>query len=163
MTPPEVPSPGAVAEQRAGALALHRLGPTVALQQKELSHSSRFPSNPSDASRNAHQEGLLAFICPQEDTKGQRPSHMSLPPCCADPCPWQRQVSTRLAGWTSEYSGSVQYPRFQVSGDSGALTLNNTVWPLQGGKFSVKDRILPMEEFAALGAQHGVRSAGRCW
>ena len=61
---PEVPSPGAVAEQRAGALALHRLRPTVAQQQEELSHSSRFPSNPSDASRNARQGGLLAFICP---------------------------------------------------------------------------------------------------
>ena len=163
MTPPEVPSPGAVAEQRAGALALHRLGPTVTLQQEELSHSSHFPSNLSDASRNAHQGGLSAFICPQEDTKGQRPSHVSLPPCRADPCPWQCQASTWLAGWTSEYSGSVQHPRLQVSRDSGALTLNNTAWPLQGEKFSVKDRILSIEEFAALGAQHGVWSAGRCW
>lgn len=30
---------------------------------------SMFPSNPSDASRNAHQGDLLAFIYPQENTK----------------------------------------------------------------------------------------------
>lgn len=61
VTPPEVPSPGVVAEQRAGALALRRLGPTEAGGAESL---SSYPPNPSDASRNAHQGGLSAFIGP---------------------------------------------------------------------------------------------------
>lgn len=57
------------------------------------------------------------------------------------------KVSTWPVGYLIQWFCAAS--RLQVSGDSRALTLNNTALLLQGGKFSVKDRILPMEEFAA--------------
>lgn len=104
MTPPEVPSPGAVAEQRAGALALRRLGPTVAQRQEELSHSARF--HPTQVMpQETHTREVSRLLFAHEKTQ-----KVSVQVTRAFPCVVQTLVL-----------GSVEFPPGRLAG------LQNTV------------------------------------
>lgn len=91
-----------------------------------------FPSDPSDTLGNAHQGGILAFICPQGNIRVTQAS------ACAVWTPSWAALTFSLA-WLALYAE--QCFRLQVSGDPRAPLLSAVWWPLQGGELSVKSGI----------------------